>query len=78
MKTTPTPEDFPVQFQPGNNAGHILEYYQKINENFNMHTMAAIKRFGAVCPSNGCGSCDLPDCIFSDFIRHYWDCPNGD
>jgi hypothetical protein len=33
---------------------------------------------GTPCPAYGCSRCDNYDCIYGDFIRHYWNHPVGD
>jgi hypothetical protein len=34
--------------------------------------------YGTHCPAYGCNRCDSDDCIYSDFIRLYWNHPRFD
>jgi len=65
-------------FQAGDDTGRIWEHYRNAEGSFHKQSVAVFQRFGASCPSVGCGRCDLADCFFSEFIRNYWDCPKGD
>ena len=60
-------------------TGIVRKVIKNQNEgSFHKQSVAVFQRFGASCPSVGCGRCDLADCFFSEFIRNYWDCPKGD
>jgi hypothetical protein len=63
-------------------AGETLD---QIWSNFSRGKAAAAKRlftetppYGTHCPAYGCNRCDNDDCIYSDFIRLYWNHPRFD
>jgi hypothetical protein len=68
----------PVLFQAGDDVGRIWENYRNVSGNFNKQNTAIFRRFGASCPSNGCGRCEISECFYSEFIHQYWKCPKGD
>ena len=68
----------PELFQAGDDVGRIWENYRNVEGNFHKQSIAVFQRYGASCPSAGCGRCEFANCFFSEFIRNYWDCPHGD
>jgi hypothetical protein len=60
------------------NIGRIWGNYPAMNGSFQGQTGAVFQRFGISCSTNGCGRCDLRECFFNEFIRHYLDYPKGD
>jgi hypothetical protein len=78
VRTIPVFENSPGLFQAGEDVDHIRENYRNVKGNFPKHNAAVFQRYGASCPTNGCGRCELPDCFLSEFIRDYWDFPHGD
>lgn len=74
----PVFEGSPGLFQAGKQVGSIWENYRNVKGNFHKQSAAIHHRYGALCPSVGCGHRGIPDSYFSDFIRNYWDCPMGD
>jgi len=78
VRIIPVFENFPGSFQTGEDAGRIWENYRNVKGNFHEQSVALVQRFGASGPSIVCGRSELPDCFFGEFIRNYWDCPNGD
>ena len=77
VKTIPVFDNSQGLFQAGEDISRIWENYRNINGNFHKQSVAVFHRYGASCPSAGCGRCERPDCFFSEFIRDYWDCPHG-
>ena len=78
VRTIPVFENYPGLFQAGEDIGRIRENYRNVQDTFHKQSVTVFLRYGASCPSNGCGRCEHPDCFFSEFIRNYWDYPNGD
>jgi hypothetical protein len=67
-----------VLYQAGEDVGNIWEYYRSPKGNFSRQSIAVYHRYGASCPSNGCGRCELTDCFFYEFIHKYCNHPKGD
>ena len=78
VRIIPVFENSPEPAQAGENTARIWENYRNVKGNFHEQSVAAIQRFGTSGPLIVCGRCELPDRFFSEFIRNYWDCPNGD
>lgn len=78
VRKIPVFENSSGLFQAGEDIDRIWENYRNVDGNFHKQSIAVFQRYGVSCPSFGCGSCVIPDCFFSEFIRKYWDCPKGD
>jgi len=78
VRTIPFFEESHSLFQGGEDVSRIWENYRNVEGNFHKHSVAVFQHFGAACPANGCGRCNLAVCFFSEFIHQYWKCPNGD
>lgn len=64
--------------QTDEDIGLIWENYLNLKTDFPQKRAEIFQRYGSSCPAVGCGRCELADCFFNEFIRNYWDCPNGD
>lgn len=67
-----------VLYQAREEANLMGKNFLDMRINFPKQLITVFHRFGEACPANGCGNCEVNDCFFSDFIHHYWKCPNGD
>jgi len=78
VRTIPVFENSPGFLQAGEDGGRIWENYRNVKGNFHKQSVAVVQPYGALCVSVGCGRSEFPDSFFSEFIRNYWDCPQGD
>jgi hypothetical protein len=65
-------------FQAGEDISRIWENYRNVKGNFHDQSVTVFQRWDLSCSPVGNGRSDFPDRFFSEFIRSYWDCPNGD
>jgi hypothetical protein len=61
-------DNFKELVQAGDDVGRIWKNYRNAEGNFHKQSIAVFQRYGASCPSAGCGRCGFTDCFFSEFI----------
>lgn len=65
-------------FMAGESLDKVWRDYCHMKGDPRIDTRTVLHRYGTVCPAQACHCCTNPDCLYADFIRHYWDHPRCD
>jgi hypothetical protein len=64
-----------IRVTGGEYTGHVRCNLSVSKAKFQDLGDAEVRRYATDCPVSGCSRCDLTDCYYAVFIRHYWKFP---